>query len=119
MAEKMHFVDIRDLLRGLLLGLEHPNAVGEVFNLPGPRMLSFDEVVPYISRRIDVPYTVANLPIHLNYRELSWEKAHEALGYTPIHDLPSMVDLAIAIRAGVPTELVPTGVPYGEAQRKP
>ena len=111
---RMHFVDVRDLVKGLLLGLEKKEAIGEVFNLPGPRMLTADEVVPYLSKRLNIPYVVADLPLHRPYRELSWEKANRVLAYTPEHDLPSMVDLAIAIKSGENVPVVPTGIPYGK-----
>ncbi|MBC7078725.1 MAG: NAD(P)-dependent oxidoreductase, partial [Synergistales bacterium] len=42
----MHFVDVRDLVQGLILGMEKDTAVGELFNLPGPRLLAADELVP-------------------------------------------------------------------------
>lgn len=112
---RMHFVDVRDLIKGLLLGMEKEEAIGEVFNLPGPRMLTADEVVPYLSERLNIPYVAADLPLRRPYRELSWEKANRVLGYTPEHDLSSMVDLALAMKSGKKIEVIPTGVPYGKA----
>lgn len=113
MCFRMHYVDVRDLLQGLLLGMEKEAAIGEVFTLPGPKLLSSDEVVPCLSERLGVPYVEADLPISIRYRELSWAKAHKLLGYTPQHDLNSMVDLALAMRRGEDVGLIPTGVPYG------
>jgi nucleoside-diphosphate-sugar epimerase len=114
-AQKMHFVDVRDLVQGLLLGMEKDEAVGELFTLPGPRVLSGDELVPYLSERLGVPYVEADLPISRTYRELSWAKANRLLGYTPKHDLESMVELALAMQRGEDTGLIETGVPYGVA----
>src|SRR5690606_30971672 len=107
---RMHFVDVRDLVKGLLLGMEHKAAAGEVFNLPGPRMLTADEVIPYLSERLNIPYVQADLPLRRPYRELSWEKAHRILGYTPEHDLASMVDMAMAMQSGQNIAVIPTGV---------
>jgi UDP-glucose 4-epimerase len=115
MAEAKHFVDVRDLLQGLLLGMEKPEAIGEVFNLPGPKMLSFAEVVPYAAERLKMPFVEARLPISLQYREMSWDKAQRILGYTPRHGLESMVDLALAMRRGEEVDLIPTGIPYSAA----
>ena len=56
---------------------------------------------------------MADLPIHMRYRVLSWEKAHRVLGYTPEHDYRSMVELGLAMQRGEPIDLIPTGVPYG------
>jgi UDP-glucose 4-epimerase len=117
MPHTMHFVDVRDLLQGLLLGMEKEAAVGELFTLPGPRKLTVDEVIPYLSERLGVPYVEADLPISMRYRSLSWEKTHRVLGYTPQHDLESMVELALAMRRGEDVGLISTGVPYGSADK--
>ncbi len=114
-SHSMYFVDVRDLLQGLLLGLEKPEAVGQVFNLPGPRRFLTSEVVPYMSERIGMPYVEIHLPWPASYRGLSWEKAHRVLGYTPQHDMDSMVELGLKMRRGEPIDLIPTGVPYGSA----
>jgi len=114
-AHSMYYVDVRDLLQGLLLGLTRPEAVGELFNLPGIRPLPCDEVVPHISERIGVPFVEAHFPEPGGYRGLSWEKAHRMLGYTPVHGVESMVDLALAMRQGESIDVIPTGVPYGSA----
>jgi UDP-glucose 4-epimerase len=109
----MHFVDVRDLLQGLLLGMEKDEAIGGLFTLPGPKMFSSDEVVPYLSQRLGIPYVEANLPISRTYRELSWAKTHRVLGYTPEHGLESMVEMGLAMRRGERVGLIATGVPYG------
>lgn len=114
-AQKMHFVDVRDLIEGLMLGMEKPEAVGELFSLPGPKMQTADELVPYLSKHLGVPYVEVDLPISRIYRELSWEKAHRLLGYTPKHGLESMVELALKLQRGEDCGVIPTGVPYGPA----
>ncbi|MFH1084340.1 MAG: NAD(P)-dependent oxidoreductase, partial [Chloroflexota bacterium] len=71
-SHSMYFVDVRDLLQGLLLGLDKPEAVGEVFNLPGQRRWLHSEVAPYISQRIGVPDVELTMPRPASYRGLSW-----------------------------------------------
>ena len=115
-SNSMYFVDVRDLLQGLLLGLNRPEAVGEVFNLPGQRRWLHSEVVPYISERIGVPYVERHLSTPAKYRGLSREKAGRVLGYEPEHDLASMVDLGLAMQRGEEIDLIATGVPYGSAK---
>ena len=48
---KQHYCDIRDVVQGLVLGMEKREAVGEEFNLAGAALFVDDEVVPYLSRR--------------------------------------------------------------------
>ncbi|MDP6780038.1 MAG: NAD(P)-dependent oxidoreductase [Candidatus Latescibacteria bacterium] len=108
---QMHLVDVRDLVQGLLLGMERPEAVGEAFTLPGPCPTSWEEAVPYLSERLGIPYVEATVPGSIR-RAFDLSKARERLGYAPEHDLASMVDLALEMERGGEIEVVPTGEPY-------
>ncbi len=90
-----HYCDVRDLVQGLLLLLEHPAAVGEVFNLSGPAPFSFDQAVPYLSEKTGIPYVEARIPgpsIHIHH---STAKARSLLGYQPQYDIFKTIDTAI------------------------
>lgn len=93
------FCDVRDLVRGLLLLLDKPAAIGEAFNLSGPAPFSFDRVVTYISERTGQPVvdaTVAGPPIRVHH---SIAKVRAMLGYAPKHDVFDTIDAALATRA--------------------
>ena len=96
LAYRFHYCDVRDLVQGLLLLLDHPAAVGEVFNLSGPAAFDFDEAVPYLAEKTGIPYVEANipgLPIRIQH---SIAKAQSLLGYAPQYGIVETIDAALA-----------------------
>ena len=95
LAYQFHYCDVRDLVQGLLLLLDHPSAVGEVFNLSGPSAFAFDQAIPYLSKKTGIPYVEANipgLPIRIQH---STAKARALLGYAPQYGIFETIDAAI------------------------
>ncbi|MEA2528096.1 MAG: UDP-glucose 4-epimerase [Thermomicrobiales bacterium] len=93
-----HYCDVRDLVQGLLLLLKRPAAIGEAFNLSGPAPFSYDQAVPYLAERTGRPIIDTRIPgppIRIHH---STAKARGLLGYTPVHDIFSTIDTAIASR---------------------
>lgn len=58
-----HLVYIDDLIDGMLLCAERPEAVGEVFILAGPRYLTLDEMVELIAKAVGVATPRGHLPM--------------------------------------------------------
>lgn len=109
---KMHICDVRDLVQGLILGLEREAAVGETFNLAGPSPFSYEEMIPYLSRAIGMPYFKAVIPLPGRRMEISISKARSILGYRPKYDVFRIIDDALRIQRGEKVEdFVPRGEP--------
>ena len=90
-----HCVDVRDIVQGLRLLLDHESAVGEVFNLSGPAPFSYAEVIPYLSQKIDREFLEANIPgppIRVHH---STAKARSLVGYQPQFDIFRTIDDAV------------------------
>ena len=111
---RQHLGDVRDIAQGLVLALENEAAVGEIFNLSGPESFDWGEIVPMLSERYEMPYIEARLPFH-NYIELDLTKIKTRLGFQPRHGFKSILETAEAIRRGEATDVIPTGVMFGEA----
>ena len=111
---RQHFADVRDIAAGLALAIEHDAAVGEVFNLAGAAIFDWGEIVPALSARYQLPYAQARLPF-ANYFELDLSKIKRTLGFQPQHDFHSILATAEAIRRGDSTDVIPTGIRFGEA----
>ena len=111
---KQHFCDVRDIARGLVLGIEKEEAVGEEFTLGGSAIIDWGEAVPWLAERYDLSFADARMP-EANYFTLDLTKIQTRLGFKPKHDLVNIVETAEAIRRGEETEVVPTGVRYGES----
>ena len=111
---KQHFCDVRDIARGLVLGIEREEAVGEEFTLGGAAIIDWGVAVPWLAERYGLTYADARLP-EANYFTLDLTKIKTRLGFQPKHDLVNIVETAEAIRRGEQTDVVPTGVRYGES----
>ena len=110
---KEHFSDVRDIVRGLQLAIEREEAVGEEFNLAGNVIIDWGEAVPRLAECFGVSYADARLPTPVHYT-LDLTKIQTRLGFEPQHDLNSVIETAEAIRRGEKTDVVPTGIRYGE-----
>jgi UDP-glucose 4-epimerase len=89
------FCDVRDLVQGLLLLLDHPAAVGDVFNLSGPAPFSYDQAVGYLAEktgRAIVEATIPAPPLRIHH---STAKARSLLGYVPKYTLFNTIDDAL------------------------
>ena len=106
---KQQYCDVRDIVQGLVLGLEQEAAAGEEFTLAGAALFDWAEIVPYLAERYQMPYTEARIPAG-NYFEFDLSKIKTLLGYQPQHDFYSILETAEAIRRGEETEIIPTGV---------
>ena len=103
----------------LLAAMDREEAVGQIINVPGPEPVRWEVAVPMISERLGIPYVDVDLPLEtplIYHCEIAYEKAHRLLGYQTIHGMKSMLDLALAMREGRDMGLIPTGIPYGEAE---
>ena len=110
---KEHFSDVRDIARGLLLAIENEEAVDQEFNLAGNVIIDWGEAVPRMAEYFGVPYADARLPTPVHYT-LDTTKIRTRLGFEPQHDLNSVIETAEAIRRGQKTDVLPTGIRYGE-----
>ena len=61
-AYKQEFVDVRDVVQGLVLALEKDSAVGEEFTLGGAAVFRWDEHVPWLAGRYGMEFVEARLP---------------------------------------------------------
>ncbi|MCY4538160.1 MAG: NAD(P)-dependent oxidoreductase [Chloroflexi bacterium] len=110
---RQHFGDVRDIADGLALAIESDEAVGEAFNLAGAAIFDWGEIVPNLAERCNLPYVEARLP-YMNHFELDLTKIRTKLGFQPRHDFNSILATAEAIRRGEATDVIPTGVMFGE-----
>lgn len=110
---RQHFCDVRDIVQGLVLALEKEEAVGEEFTLGGAAILDWGELVPWLAERYGMGYVQARLP-EANYFTLDLTKIQTRLGFMPQHDFYSVLQTAEAIQQGQETDVIPTGIRYGD-----
>lgn len=108
-AYKEHFTDVRDIVQGLVLGLEKDAAIGEEFTLGGKGLFRFEEIIPYLCERYNMDFVDVKLP-NTNYFEFDLRKIKTLLDYEPKHDLASILDAAEAMQRGENVDIIPTGI---------
>ncbi|MBI3971671.1 MAG: NAD(P)-dependent oxidoreductase [Chloroflexi bacterium] len=91
------YVDVRDVVVALLLALENDAAVGHSFPVGGKdQPVKSEDIVPYLSKKLGVPYVEANLPGIPTYYAHDARQTHDLLGYQPKYDVYAMIDEAVA-----------------------
>jgi UDP-glucose 4-epimerase len=89
---RMGMCDVRDMATGVLLGLTHPAAENQIFNIGPAESFNFDEAVSYLAQ-----FTRLNVVrVHLHtaaYRyDTSTAKAQTVLGYQPKYTIRRMIE---------------------------
>jgi UDP-glucose 4-epimerase len=93
------YVDVRDVAQALLLALEAGDAVGHAFPVAGKDQPTTSErIVPYLSKKLGVPYLEASLPGIPTHYEHDGAKTAALLGYEPKYSVFDMIDEAVAKR---------------------
>jgi len=82
-------------------------AAGELFQIGAPSAFSWDDIVPYISKRIEMPYVSASIKTTPTYYEFDLTKARTILGFKPQHDARRMIDEDIAYNKGQSIGVIP------------
>ena len=112
---RQHFGDVRDIADGLALAIDNDAAVGEIFNLAGAAVFDWGEIAPMLAERHKLPLAEARVPFN-NFFELDLSKIKTKLGFQPRHDFDSILSTAEALRRGETTDVIPTGIIFGESQ---
>ena len=92
---RMCLCDSRDLAQGIGLGLHHPNAINETFNIGPASSFNFDEAVPYLAKATGLTIARVNLYTTPYHYDTSIAKAQQMLGYAPKFNIFRMVDDAL------------------------
>lgn len=95
---RMTICDTRDLVTGILLALDHPGAAGETFNLHPNEAVSFDVLVPLISRMTNLPVCDVALPQSAVSYATSNRRIRERLDFQPQYPIQAMLAEAMAAR---------------------
>lgn len=110
-AYKKHIADVHDIVEGLLAVLGNKQALGEAFQLAAPRAFTWEEAVPYLAEKLELPWIDVNLAGHVpTYYEFDLSKGRQLLGYQPSFDIVRMIDTALEMRSGKAVGVVPTHV---------
>jgi UDP-glucose 4-epimerase len=105
---KKHIADVRDIVHGCICALGKPEAIGQTFQLAGPRAFTWDEAVPYLSEKLGLSYVEATPPGSPTYYEFDLAKPRDLIDFRPQFDIIRMIDDALAFRRGEQIGVLPT-----------
>jgi UDP-glucose 4-epimerase len=89
---RMAMCDARDMASGVLLGLTHPAAENEIFNIGPAASFNFDEAVPYLAQFTRLNVVSVNLHTAAYRYDTSTTKAQTLLGYQPKYTIRRMIE---------------------------
>jgi UDP-glucose 4-epimerase len=89
---RMSMCDVRDMIQGVRLGLEHPAAANATFNIGPSESFDFDAAVAALGRQTGLPVHRVNLQTVFYRYDTSIARARETLGYAPQHSIFSMIE---------------------------
>jgi len=93
---RMPICDVRDLVEGLLALLENDEVIGESIGIGPPSSGSFDSIVKYFSKKLDIPFIELEVESPMPFIfDLNISKAKRMLSYNPEWDIYKMIDDAI------------------------
>jgi UDP-glucose 4-epimerase len=97
---RMHITDTRDMVAGILLALDHPDAAGGIFNLGADEPADFAVLLPKIAALTGLPIVTVDFPGDGVYYHTSNERIRNTLGFEAEWTMDRMLDEAAAARLG-------------------
>lgn len=108
---KKHIADVRDIVLGFLAAIGKQGAIGETFQLAGPKPFTWEETVPYLAEKLGVDYVDVQLADNTpTYYEFDLTKGARLIDYQPQFDIFKMIDSAVEFRQGAASDVIPTEI---------
>ena len=105
---KKHVADVRDIVHGCVSALGNQEAIGETFQLAGPRPFTWDEAVDRLATHLEIPVVEASVGPPPTFYEYDLSKPRGLLGFDPQYDIVRMIDDAMEFRKGERLDVLPT-----------
>lgn len=97
-AFRMHVTETRDMVQGVLLALDHPDATGRTFNLGATEPVDFADLLPRMAAITGLPVVTVDLPGAGVYYHTSNSLIRDTLGFEPEWTIDRMLDEAARAR---------------------
>ncbi|MBP2551642.1 UDP-glucose 4-epimerase [Neorhizobium galegae] len=95
---RMHITETRDMVAGVLLSLDHPDAAGGIFNLGSDEPFDFAVLLPQMAARTGLPVVPVDFPGAGVYYHTSNARIRNTLGFEARWTMERMLDEAMAAR---------------------
>ena len=88
---KKHVIDIRDIVHAYDSILCNKNTFGSTYQIAGPKSFSWEDVIPKLSKYLDLNYCRVELPINPTFYEFDLSSSIKDFDYSPKWDVVSMM----------------------------
>jgi nucleoside-diphosphate-sugar epimerase len=105
---KKHNVEVRDLVHTYEKAVGNLNTFGRVYQVASNEPFTWEELIPYMSEKTGIPYSVVDLPMTPNYYEYDLSAARNDFGYDPQLSVFDMVDEAVRYNREGGGGIIPT-----------
>jgi nucleoside-diphosphate-sugar epimerase len=105
---KKHVMDIRDIIQAFEKIICVKKTFGETYQIAGKSPFTWDEVIPYLSSKINKNYCRVELPINPTFYEFDLTKAFNDFNYLPEWDVKMMIDDALRFSDTEKGSIIPT-----------
>ena len=106
---KKHIADVRDIVHGCLCALGKERALGETFQLAGPRPFTWDEAIYRLAEILQLPLVEVQVQGTPTFYEYDLSKAQALLGFQPSYDIVRMIVDALSFQRGEDIGVLLTG----------
>jgi UDP-glucose 4-epimerase len=107
---KKHNIEVRDIVHAYQKAIGNPDTFGKVYQIGSRAPFMWDELIPYMSQKTGIPFSVIDLAMTPNYYEFDLSAAHTDFGYDPQLSVFDMVDEAIRYGEQGRGGIIPTTV---------
>ncbi|MCH8911152.1 MAG: NAD(P)-dependent oxidoreductase [Chloroflexi bacterium] len=107
---KKHNIEVRDIVHAYEKAVGNTNTFGRVYQIGAKEPFTWDVLIPYMSEKTGIPYSVVDLAMAPNYYEYDLSAARNDFGYDPRLSVFDMVDEAVRYNEEGGGGIIPTRV---------
>ena len=105
---KKHIAEVRDITDGCLCAFNNSKSFGETFQLAGPKPFSWEDTIPYLSKKLNLPFVEGTPEGPPTFYEFDISKSKNILGFNPKYDIKEMIEEALKFKSGKSSNILPT-----------
>jgi UDP-glucose 4-epimerase len=107
---KKHNIEVRDIVHAYEQIVGNENTFGKVYQIGAAKPFTWEELIPYMAKKMGIPYADIELAMTPNYYEYDLSAARSDFGYNPQLSVFDMVDEAIRFNKEGGGGIIPTKV---------
>ena len=107
---KKHNIEVRDIVHAYEKAVGNTNTFGRIYQIGAKEPFTWDVLIPYMSEKTGIPYSVVDLAMVPIYYEYDLSASRNDFGYDPQLSVFEMVDEAVRYNEEGGGGIIPTRV---------